>query len=115
MPVAGDLQDVNSAAKRERIWQVVAAIPAGRVASYGQVARLAELPGYARYVGYVMKELPADTELPWHRVVNAQGRLSFAPDSSQYRRQKALLEAEGVVFIKGRFSLRRFGWLQDPA
>lgn len=105
---------MNSEAKRERIWQVVAAIPAGRVASYGQVAKLAELPGYARYVGYVMKELPADSSLPWHRVVNAQGRLSFAKDSRQYRRQKALLEAEGVVFIRGRFSLRRYGWLQDP-
>lgn len=97
---------------KEKIWQVVSAIPAGRVASYGQVARLAELPGYARYVGHVLKNLPADTRLPWHRVVNAQGRISFKPGTRQYRRQKALLEAEGVVFIRGRFSLARYRWLQ---
>lgn len=97
---------------QEKIWQVVHQIPRGKVASYGQVAKLAELPGYARYVGYVMKNLPAGTKLPWHRVVNSQGRLSFPRDSAQYQRQKNLLEKEGVVFIKGRFSLREFGWLQ---
>ncbi len=96
--------------RKERIWQVVNLIPAGRVASYGQVARLAELPGYARYVGQVMKNLPPGSLLPWHRVANAQGRLSFKAGSPQYQRQKSLLEKEGVVFIKGRFSLSRYGW-----
>lgn len=96
--------------RRERIWQVVSQIPKGKVASYGQVARLAELPGYARYVGFVMKNLPRGSKLPWHRVVNSRGTLSFDPDSTQYRRQKDLLEAEGIVFIKGRFSLNRYGW-----
>ncbi|MEX2468906.1 MAG: MGMT family protein [Pseudohongiellaceae bacterium] len=101
------------AGHKERIWQVVSAIPAGRVASYGQVASLAELPGYARYVGYVLKNLPEDTRLPWHRVVNARGQLSFKPGTRQYRRQKALLETEGVVFIRGRFSLARYRWRQE--
>lgn len=96
--------------RRERIWQVVSRIPRGTVASYGQIARLAELPGYARFVGHVLKSLPPGSRLPWHRVVNSQGRLSFAPGSPQYQRQKDLLEGEGVVFINGRFSLRRFGW-----
>lgn len=76
---------------------------------------MAELPGYARYVGTVLKKLPPDSRLPWHRVVNAQGRLSFKPGSSQYLRQKSLLESEGVVFIKGKFSMRRYGWYQDGA
>lgn len=98
------------AGHKEKIWRVVSAIPAGRVASYGQVARLAELPGYARYVGYVLKNLPADSRLPWHRVVNARGQLSFKPGTPQYRRQTALLETEGVVFIRGRFSLARYRW-----
>ena len=75
---------------QEKIWQVVHQIPRGKVASYGQVARLAELPGYARYVGYVMKNLPAGTKLPWHRVVNSQGRISFPQSSAQYQRQKSL-------------------------
>lgn len=80
------------------------------MATYGQIASLAELPGYARYVGYVMKKLPAGSKLPWHRVVNAKGQLSFDPNSSQYRRQKSLLEEEGIVFISQRFSLRRYQW-----
>lgn len=96
---------------QEKIWQVVNQIPRGKVASYGQVAKLAELPGYARYVGYVMKNLPSGTKLPWHRVVNSQGKLSFPRNSAQYQRQKSLLEKEGVVFIKGRFSMKQYGWM----
>ena len=71
---------------------------------------MAELPGYARYVGYTMKMLPAGTKLPWHRVLNSQGKLSFPVDSRQYQSQKNKLEAEGVVFIKGRISLREYQW-----
>ncbi|MGI9251515.1 MAG: MGMT family protein [Pseudohongiellaceae bacterium] len=97
---------------KQRIWQVVSSIPKGRVASYGQVAKLAGLPGYARYVGYVMKHLPAGSKLPWHRVVSSGGRLSFPRDSKSYQRQKSRLEAEGVVFVNGRFSLKRYGWQQ---
>lgn len=94
----------------EKIWQVVNEIPAGWVATYGQVAQLAGLPGYARYVGHVLKNLPADSKLPWFRVVNAQGRLSFEISTRQYQRQKSLLEKEGIVFINGKFSLREFQW-----
>ena len=94
----------------EKIWQIVYCIPQGNVATYGQVAKLADLPGYARYVGYVMKKLPAGSKLPWYRVVNAQGRLSFEVSSAQYQRQKSLLETEGIVFINGKFSLRKFQW-----
>jgi methylated-DNA-protein-cysteine methyltransferase-like protein len=94
----------------ERIWQIVHSIPKGNVATYGQVAKLADLPGYARYVGYVMKKLPGGSKLPWYRVVNAQGRLSFEVSSAQYQRQKSLLENEGIVFINGKFSLRKFQW-----
>lgn len=96
--------------RKERIWQVVSQIPRGRVASYGQVAKLAELPGYARYVGYVMKNLPKGSTLPWHRVVNSRGAISFATGSSQYLAQKSRLEKEGIVFINGRFSMRQYGW-----
>ena len=64
---------------QERIWHIVARIPSGRVATYGQVAELAGLPGRARLVGHTLSRLPADTGLPWHRVVNSQGRLSFPP------------------------------------
>jgi methylated-DNA-protein-cysteine methyltransferase-like protein len=94
----------------ENLWLVVNSIPAGRVATYGQVARMAGLPGYARYVGTVLKRLPHDSRLPWHRVINARGRLSFPLGSEKYCRQQQLLEAEGVVFVSGRLSLNRFGY-----
>lgn len=89
----------------ERIWQVVAAIPAGKVATYGQVAALAGAPRHARYVGTVLKRLPAGSSLPWFRVLNAKGEISFAKDSPAYQRQREALESEGVVFVGGRVSL----------
>ena len=98
---------------KEKIWQIVYQIPRGKVSSYGQVARLAGLPGYARYVGHVMKNLPEGTKLPWHRVANSQGKLSFPQESREYQTQKTRLEAEGVVFVNGRFSIKIFGWDQD--
>ena len=87
---------------RERIWQVVAAIPCGCVASYGQVARLAGLPRRGRLVGRTLRDLPDDTRLPWHRVVNAGLSLSPRGDPSAVARQRARLEAEGVTFIGAR-------------
>ena len=93
---------------RERIWAVVAAIPPGRVATYGQVAELAGLPRAARLVGRTMSRLPLGTRLPWHRVVNAAGTVSIPGSGGVH--QRALLEAEGVVFARGRIDLGRFRW-----
>ena len=94
----------------EQIWQIIAAVPRGKVVTYGQVARLAGYPRHARYVGTTLKNLPHGTRLPWYRVLNAQGRLSFPQGSEAYWRQRRLLEDEGVVFIGERISLREFGW-----
>ncbi|GJM12300.1 MAG: methylated-DNA--protein-cysteine methyltransferase [Pseudohongiella sp.] len=105
--------DDTALSNKEKIWQIVYQIPKGKVSSYGQVARLAGLPGYARYVGHVMKNLPEGTKLPWHRVANSQGKLSFPRSSNAYQTQKSRLEAEGVVFVNGRFSLKKYGWNQD--
>ena len=99
--------------KRERIWQVVSRIPRGKVATYGQVASLADLPGYARYVGYTMKMLPSGSKLPWFRVVNTKGELSFPKHSAQYLTQQEKLEAEGIFFSEGRFCLRNYQWVID--
>ncbi|MEZ5558829.1 MAG: MGMT family protein [Pseudomonadales bacterium] len=85
----------------ERIWQVVAAIPRGMVASYGQVARLAGMPRHARLVGRTLRELPDGSRLPWHRVVNAAWKISARGDGAVLR-QRRRLEAEGVVFIGER-------------
>ena len=66
----------------QRIWQVVALIPRGKVSSYGEVARQAGLPGAARRVGYALRCLPTDTRIPWHRVIGAQGRLSLPAENA---------------------------------
>jgi len=95
---------------RQKVWQVVAAIPAGKVASYGQIAELAGLPRQARAVGKIMSELPRDTRLPWFRVINAQGRISFPLDSDGYRRQRERLEADGIEFTGERISLKHYRW-----
>ena len=94
----------------EIIWQVVASIPKGKIATYGQIARIAGFPNHARYVGSTLKKLPKDTSLPWHRVVNGQGKISFPVDSSAYKKQKDLLEKEGALFIRGKLSLANNGW-----
>ena len=60
------------------IFQVIAQIPYGRVASYGQIARLAGIPKHSRLVGYVLKHMDADSSLPWYRVINSQGKISLS-------------------------------------
>lgn len=91
-----------------RIWSVVAGIPRGCVLNYGEVARLAGLPGRARLVGRALARAPKRLELPWHRVVNVQGRISFGPGSPKGRRQRRMLEAEGVEFEGGCIDLERY-------
>jgi methylated-DNA-protein-cysteine methyltransferase related protein len=93
-----------------QIRAVVRRIPPGRVASYGQVAREAGLGRRARFVGQVLARLPAGSDVPWHRVLRADGRLAFEPDTAPYRRQRALLEQEGVTFSGLKVDLRRHGW-----
>lgn len=83
---------------RSIVWTVIMSIPQGKVMSYGQIARLAGYPSHARMVGGILKKLPAKSKIPWHRVVNAQGKISFPVDSAAYLRQRQLLEAEGVAF-----------------
>ena len=104
----------NSAAvNRRRIWALVCAIPAGRVATYGQIAALAGLPRRARLVGHALRHLPATTPVPWHRVINASGGISFPKGSESYRLQQALLLAEGVEFTGKQIDLNRFRWRPD--
>jgi methylated-DNA-protein-cysteine methyltransferase-like protein len=93
-----------------RIYSVVRRIPRGRVATYGQVAKLAGLPGSARQVGYALHALHSASALPWQRVINASGAISLHPMNGGIS-QRILLEKEGVRFdARGRVSLPRFGW-----
>lgn len=95
---------------REMVWQGVALIPKGKVATYGQIARLCGYPGHARGVGHVLKKLPVDTALPWHRVINAKGEIALPPDSEGYRLQKHRLQQEGIDFHGEKIRLRDWLW-----
>jgi methylated-DNA-protein-cysteine methyltransferase related protein len=98
----------------QRVYRVVARIPRGRVATYGQIAALAGLPRAARQVGYALAALH-DQKLPWHRVLNAKGEVSARSEPQFEGLQRAMLEREGVKFdAKGRVSLERYRW-RDPA
>jgi methylated-DNA-protein-cysteine methyltransferase-like protein len=95
----------------DRIHAAVMSIPAGRVATYGQVAEEAGLPRRARLVGTALKNLSQDSAVPWHRVVNARGEISERPRPDAVTEQRILLEDEGVVFqANGRIDLMVFGW-----
>ena len=94
-----------------RIYRVVSRIPRGRVATYGQVAELAELPGCARQVGYALHALADDSDVPWQRVVNARGEISLRRERGIEPIQQQLLEAEGIEFdARGRLDLSRVQW-----
>lgn len=100
-----------SESRWEAFYEVVARIPSGRVATYGQVAALAGFPRHARQVGYALAALPASrTDVPWQRVINARGEVSPRSRSGMHHFQQDLLESEGVVFVRGRADLKRFRW-----
>lgn len=107
MPV----RPITAAEAYPRIWRVVRAVPRGRVASYAQVAYEAGLPGRARMVGRALADAGASAKLPWHRVINAQGRIALPRSSTAYVEQKSRLVAEGVIFEAGdRVSFAKYGW-----
>jgi len=95
-----------------RIYAVVRRIPRGRVATYGQIAVLAGVPGQARLVGNALNAVPDSSTVPWHRVINAQGRISTRrSEPGGGITQRMLLEREGVRFnAAGRTDLDRFRW-----
>lgn len=94
-----------------RIYRVVRRIPRGRVATYGQIADLAKLPGCARQVGYALHALPGESDVPWQRVVNARGEISLRRERGIEPIQQQLLEAEGLAFDpRGRLDLSRVQW-----
>ncbi|MCZ6656307.1 MAG: MGMT family protein [Gammaproteobacteria bacterium] len=91
------------------MWQVVAMIPKGTVATYGQVAALAGMPTHARLVGRTLSKLPKGSKLPWHRVINAGMRISLRAGSGGHLLQRERLEAEGVEFVGLRVT-KGFRW-----
>lgn len=86
----------------QRLYAVIAAIPAGDWCSYGEVARRAGLPGYHRQVARLLASLPSGHRLPWHRVLRADGKPAFEEGSGAWREQLQRLRAEGVPIDGGR-------------
>ena len=102
----------RSQAASQRIYRWVSRIPEGTVATYGQIASLADVG--PRQVGRALATLPDGTGLPWHRVINAQGKVSDrAHDVGARSCQERLLEAEGVVFLDGRIDLEVYRWERE--
>ena len=98
----------------QAIYSWIFKVPRGRVATYGQIAKLAGLPNGARQVGYALHRAPEG--LPWHRVINARGEVSLRSEPGPDHEQRWLLEQEGVVFdLRGRCDLKRYRWRpEDP-
>jgi methylated-DNA-protein-cysteine methyltransferase-like protein len=103
----------NHALRERRVGAIIAVVrevPRGRVTTYGAVAARAGLPRQARLVGKVLAGLPANSGVPWHRVVAAGGRIAFPAGSPARERQLSRLRREGVDVARGRIDLARSGW-----
>jgi methylated-DNA-protein-cysteine methyltransferase-like protein len=95
----------------DEIYEVISRIPSRRVATYGQIAELVGIPGQPRRIGYALSALSGDSNIPWHRVINAKGMISSRAGSGPDKVQRRLLGQEGIVFdSSGRIDLARFRW-----
>jgi methylated-DNA-protein-cysteine methyltransferase-like protein len=97
-----------------KVIQLIRSIPRGKVATYGQIAKLAGKPQGSRGVAWILHSSSRAYALPWQRVLNGKGRISFPEDSREYARQKSLLENEGIEFVGGKIDLSEFLW-KKPA
>jgi len=94
----------------QKIRRTIARVPAGSVATYGQIAAEAGVPRRARLVGQVLRQLPAGSDIPWHRIINAQGTISLSEGSDGWKLQRGRLEEEGVTFRNGHVDLEKYRW-----
>lgn len=94
-----------------QILEVIALIPYGKVATYGQIAKLAGIPKHARLVGYVLKHLDQESCIPWHRVINSQGKISVMRINEKGENiQQQLLADEGIYLLNNKINLKVFSW-----
>lgn len=93
----------------DQIYEMVCHIPAGKVATYGQIAQMVNRPRIARQVGYALAALPHGSDVPWHRIVNAKGEISSRSKAGYEDYQRILLEQEGIELTRaGKIDLKRF-------
>lgn len=107
---------VEISAFTKKVLQNIAKIPKGKVATYKQIAALSGKPQGSRAVAWILHSCSTRYKLPWHRVLNAQGRISFEKNSHNFRKQKRTLESEGISFTDdGQLNLSKFQWKKRPA
>ena len=95
---------------QEAILHTLSRIPSGKVSSYGDIARRAGYPGLARYVAMILKRLPDNSTIPWHRVINSKGRSSFPMDSDMQCLQISLLRAECIPVSESGTIPKAYFW-----
>ena len=100
-------------ARMHRIWDTIGDVPRGSVASYGQIAAVAGIPRGARQVGYALRHLPDEHNVPWHRIIQASGKIAFDADTPQYEEQKKRLMMDDVAVIGGRIDMQKYRWQPD--
>ena len=111
--IASEQTKTTTLSPMAKIWHIVAMIPQGNVSSYGKIADYAGLPGRARYVSKALKSAPEHLSLPWHRVLNSQGKISFEKNSHAFQQQMELLRMDGVIVNCGKISLSEYEWRPD--
>ena len=103
--------NTDSLSLKQIILQVAHQIPEGKVATYGQIAELAGIPRAARLAGNALKSLPPKSTIPWHRVVNSQGKISLPESNPSHQKQRQRLKAEGVFMKNSRINLSEYRWI----
>ncbi len=100
----------------KKVIQLIQAIPKGKIATYGQIAKLAGKPQGSRGVSWILHSSSKAHNLPWQRVLNSKGMISFPMDSAEFKRQKQLLVKEGIDFNEAdQIDLKKFQWRRKPA
>lgn len=95
----------------KKVISFIKKIPKGKVATYGQIAKLAGKPQGSRGVAWILHSCSKSHALPWQRVLNSKGKISFPPTTASYVRQKRLLQKEGIEFgEQGQIDLKKFQW-----
>lgn len=101
---------MKASLSHRRLLAVIKLVPEGSVATYGQIAKLAGLEGHARQVVWVLHSSSRKYKLPWHRIINSQGRIGLPNEYAQLRQRNLLLK-EGIEFdLYGKIDLKKFGW-----
>lgn len=104
---------MNRQDRNRRIWETIRDVPEGSVASYGQIAEITGIRRGARQVGSALRQLPANHDVPWHRIVTASGAIAFAQGSREFLEQCKRLRSENVMVSCGRVDMQKYRWQPD--